>query len=290
MTSRAGFFKHHPFIVLVIPLGLVAYFVYAGLGWNLWVSVSDWKGLLPSYGFGGWGQYGKLFSSPIFWVSLKNTALLFLMVPVCLVIGTLLAIALDQGLRGSGVFRNLFLLPFALSFVVTGTIWAWMYEPSRGILNTLLRAVGLDSLAGFWHTDQDTVMLAIIIALVWQFSGYVALIMLGGIRSVSEVHVRAAMLEGASKSRIYLKVILPQLKGAVASALVILIMYALRSFDFIWVLTGGGPGYASHTLPILMHKEAFLATRFAYGAAIATVLLGIVLVVVVPYVYATYKR
>lgn len=290
LESVRGFFGRHPFLILIIPIGLVGYFVYGGLIWNIWVSVSDWSGLRPSFAFDGFGQYVKLFHDQVFWVSLKNTLLLFTMIPICLVLGTLIAIALDQGLRGSNIFRNLFLLPFALSFVVTGTMWAWMYNPSNGIINTALRAIGLGGVTGLWHTSQATAMASIIAALVWQFSGYTALIMLGGIRSVPEVQVRAAMLEGASKPRIYRRVILPQLKGPMATAIVIIMMYALRSFDFIWVLTGGGPGYASHTLPIMMYKETFQATQFAYGSAIATVLLGMVLLVVVPYVYRTYRR
>lgn len=291
LLRRPGaFFRRHPFLVLIVPIGLVGYFVYGGLLWNLWVSVSDWAGLRPSYSFDGFGQYVKLFGDPVFWVSLKNTLLLFAMIPICIVLGTAVAVALDQGLRGSTIFRNLYLLPFALSFVVTGTIWAWMYNPSNGIINTALRSIGLGGLEGLWHTSQSTVMVAIIGALVWQFSGYTALIMLAGIRSVPEVQIRAAMLEGASKFRIYRRVILPQLKAPMATAVVIIMMYALRSFDFIWVLTGGGPGYASHTLPIMMYKETFQATRFAYGSAIAAVLLGMVLLVVVPYVYRTYRR
>ncbi len=290
LQRSMAFFRRHPFVVLIVPIGLVGYFVYANLAWNVWVSVSSWKGLLPSYAFGGFGTYGKLFTDTEFWVALKNTVVLFSIVPVCLVLGMFVAFLLDQGLRASNLFRNLFLLPFALSFVVTGTIWAWMYNPSSGILNTLLRSVGLGGLAGLWHTSQGTVMIAVILALVWQFSGYTALILLGGIRSVPEVHIRAAMLEGASKFRIYRKIILPQLKGPIATAIVIIMMYALRSFDFIWVLTSGGPGYASTTLPIMMYKETFLATEFAYGSAIATVLLGMVLLVVVPYVYRTYRR
>jgi glucose/mannose transport system permease protein len=285
-----AFLRRHPFVVLILPIGLVGYFVYGGLLWNVWVSVSDWAGLRPSYSFGGFNQYVRLFGDPVFWVSLKNTLLLFTMIPICIVLGTLIAMALDQGLRGSTIFRNLYLLPFALSFVVTGTIWAWMYNPSNGIVNTALRSIGLGGLQGLWHTSQSTVMASIIGALVWQFSGYTALIMLAGIRSVPEVQIRAAMLEGASKLRIYRRVILPQLKGPMATAIVIIMMYALRSFDFIWVLTGGGPGYAAHTLPIMMYKETFQATRFAYGSAIAAVLLGMVLLVVVPYVYRTYRR
>jgi len=285
------FFKRHPLIILVIPIGLILYFVYFCIGWNVCVSVSDWKGLTPSYRFNGFYAYTKLFTDSTFWLSLRNTLLLFAIIPICIVLGLLLAILMDQeGLRGSNIFRNLFLLPFTLSFVVTGTIWAWMYNPTNGIINSLFRSIGLNSLAGTWHTSQETVMLSIMIALIWQFSGYVALIFLAGIKSVSQDQINAAKLDGASNLRIYRRLIIPQLKAPLTTAIVILAMYALRSFDFIWVLTGGGPGYASHTLPILMYKETFQATNFSIGAAIGNVLLMIVLVLVIPFTYRTYRR
>ena len=132
------FFKRHPLIILVIPIGLILYFVYFCIGWNVWVSVSDWKGLTPSYRFNGFYAYTKLFTDSTFWLSLRNTLLLFAIIPICIVLGLLLAILMDQeGLKGSNIFRNLFLLPFTLSFVVTGTIWAWMYNPTNGIINSL---------------------------------------------------------------------------------------------------------------------------------------------------------
>lgn len=284
------FFQQHPLIVLIIPLGLVFYFVYVGLGWNILVSLSGWTGLRVDYSFKGFGNYLRMFDDPTFWLSLKNTVLLFAIIPICVILGLLLAIILDKGLRGTNVFRNIFLLPFALSFVVTGTLWAWMYNPANGIINSVLRAIGLGSLAGKWHTSQETVMPAIILALVWQFSGYVALIFLGGLKSVPENQVNAAYLDGASSIKVFRRVVLPQLKAPLATAIVVIAMYALRSFDFIWVLTGGGPGYSSHTLSVMMYRETFLSTRYAYGAAIATALLVFVLLLVVPYTYRTYRR
>lgn len=284
------FFQKYPFVILVIPLGLVFYFVYVSLGWNIVVSLSSWTGLRVSYKFSGFGNYTRMLQDPVFWLSVKNTLLLFLIVPICVVVGLLIAVLLDRSMRGSNIFRNIFLLPFALSFVVTGTLWAWMYNPANGIINSILRSMGLDFLAGTWHTAQETVMGAVILALVWQFSGYVALIFLAGIKSVPENQINAAYLDGASSFKVFRRIILPQLKTPLATSIVIIAMYALRSFDFIWVLTGGGPGYASHTLPIMMYRETFLSTRYAYGAAIATALLVMVLVLIVPYVYKTYRR
>lgn len=288
------FLKRHPMLPLLIPAALLIYFVYVGIGWNLLVSVSDWKNgsLTASYGFGGFGQYVKLFQSSTFWTSLTNTLLLFLIIPLCVVIGLLLAVLMDQGLRGTTVFRNLIMLPFALSYVVTGTVWAWMYEPSGGIINSLLRLLNLNALADSltWTTSQQTVMPSIILALVWQFSGYVAVIFLAGIKSVPQNQINAARLDGAYNRRIYMKLILPQLKGALTTSITIIAMFALRSFDFIFQLTGGGPGYSSYTLPIMMYQETFQKSNFAYGAALSNVLLALVLILILPFTYKGAKK
>ena len=277
---------------LIIPAALLIYFVYVALGWNLWVSVSDWEqySLEASYGFGGFQWYAKMFSDPYFWTSLWNTLKLFLIIPICLVVGLLLALLMDQGLKGTGIFRNLILLPFALSYVVTGTVWAGMYNPSSGIINSILRSVGLDSLLSNWIAAQETVMPSIILALVWQFSGYVALIFYAGIKSVPQNVINAARLDGAYSPRIYAKLILPSLKGAFSSSVTILAMYALRSFDFIWQMTQGGPGTSSHTLPVLMYREVFEQNNFAYGAAISSFLLVLVLVLILPITYFSNRR
>ena len=290
MKAIRLYMKRHPMWPMIIPFALLVYFVYVGIGWNLWVSLGNWKGMEPSYAFTGFEQYIKMLQNENFWISLKNTLYLFLIIPICVVLGLGLAIIMDKGLRGTSIFRNLFLLPFALSYVVTGTVWAWMYEPSNGILNSLFKMMGLDALISRWCTQQETVMASIILALVWQFSGYVAIIFLGGIKSVPQNQINAAKLDGAYNVRIYLKLIMPQLKGALTSSITIIAMFALRSFDFIWQLTGGGPGYASHTLPILMYEETFMKSKFSYGAAIGSFLLALVLVLILPFTYRSKKR
>lgn len=277
---------------LIIPALLLLYFVYVALGWNIWVSVSDWEkySLEASYGFGGFKWYREMFSDSDFWVSLKNTLYLFAIIPICLALGLLLALLMDQGLKGSSIFRNLILLPFALSYVVTGTVWAWMYNPSYGIINSLLRWAGLDKLVGTWLSMQATVMPSIILALVWQFSGYVALLFYAGIKSVPQNVINAAKLDGAYSPRIYFRLVLPRLKGSLSSSVTILAMYALRSFDFIWNTTQGGPGTASHTLPVMMYRQTFEQNNFAYGAAISSFLLVLVLVLILPITYLSNRK
>lgn len=285
------YLKRHPMLPLVIPALLLLYFVYVSLGWNEWVSVSDWQNgsLTASYGWGGFGAYGKMFSSEYFGSSLLNTLLLFGLIPLCLLLGLGIALLLDQGLRGSTLFRNLILLPFSLSFVVTGTVWAWMYRPTGGVLNSFLSILHIDVTNLMWTASNDTVMLSIIIALVWQFSGYVAVIFLAGIKAVPQNVINAAKLDGAYSPRIYRKLIIPQLKGAMGSCITILAMYALRSFDFIVSLVGYTKSSA-WTLPVWMYQEAFQKNNFALAAAISSFLLVLVLVLILPLTYWTNKR
>lgn len=283
--------KRHPMWPLIIPAALLIYFVYVSLGWNAWVSVSDWErgSLSASYGWGGFGQYAKMFSSEYFGTSLLNTLLLFCLIPICLLLGLGLALLMDQGLKGTTLFRNLILLPFALSFVVTGTVWAWMYRPTNGVLNSFLGMIGINTAGLMWTSSNETVMISIILALVWQFSGYVAVIFLAGIKSVPQNVINAAMLDGAYSPRIYLKLVIPQLKGAMGSCVTILAMYALRSFDFIVSLVGYTKSSA-WTLPVWMYNEAFQKNNFALAAAISCFLLALVLVLILPLTYWTNKR
>lgn len=291
------FFDKHPMIWICIPAALLIYFVYVSLGWNLWVSVSDWGSgeLEASYGWGGFGNYARMFASDNFGPALKNTLLLFCLIPLCLLLGLALALLMDQGLRGTAVFRTLILLPFALSFVVTGTVWAYMYRPTGGVLNSFLSIFGVNVSAAMknghlmWASSNDTIMLSIIIAMVWQFSGYVAVIFLAAIKNVPTNIINAAKLDGAYMPRIYAKLIVPQLKGAMGSCVTILAMYALRSFDFIVSLVGYTTS-AAWTLPIWMYNEAFQSNNFAYSAAISCFLLALVLVLILPLTYWTNRR
>lgn len=291
------FFDRHPLIWIWIPALLLIYFVYVSLGWNLWVSVSDWQAgeLEASYGWGGFGNYIRMFNSSNFLPALKNTLLLFCLIPLCLLLGLGLALIMDQGLRGTAVFRTLILLPFALSFVVTGTVWAYMYRPTGGVLNSFLSLLGVDVSAAMkeghlmWASSNQTIMLSIIIAMVWQFSGYVAVIFLAAIKNVPVNVVNAAKLDGAYMPRIYWNLIIPQLKGAMGSCITILAMYALRSFDFIVSLVGYTTSSA-WTLPIWMYNEAFQNNNFAYSAAISCFLLALVLVLILPLTYWTNRR
>lgn len=278
-------------LLLFLPsLVLVGYFVYASIGWNVLVSISDSKGLVLSYNIVGFAQYEKLFHNPLFLTSLKNNLLLILLfVPGSLLVGLFLAILLDQKVMNEGVFRTVYLLPFALSFVITGTLWAWMYSLRDGVINTLFERIGLGFLKTNWIGDPNVAMYSIILALIWQFAGYTMLIFLAGIRSIPESQRMAAEVDGASGFNLYRRVVIPQLKGSTLTAFVVLMVFALKAFDFIWVLTFGGPGTSTYVLPLLMIKETFERSHFVSGAAIATILFLLVMAIVVPYLYLSFR-
>ena len=281
-------------LFLLPSIALVGYFVYVFIGWNVIVSLSAWLELKPNYSIVGFRNYAYEFSQPIFWVSFRNNLLLILLlVPSSILLGLLLAILLDNKVKAEGVFRTIYLLPFSLSFVITASIWAWMYNPGppTGVINSLLNLVGLGFLKTGWTTDPSLALYCVIIALVWQFSGYTMLIFLAGIKSIPESQVMAAEVDGASGFRLYSRIIIPQLKSSVLATFVILMVFSLKTFDFIYVLTGGGPaGTSTYVLPLLMFYTTFSQDHYAYGAAIATVLLALVMIIVIPYLYMSFRR
>jgi glucose/mannose transport system permease protein len=188
--------------------------------------------------------------------------------------GLFLATLLRQKVRGARLFTIIYLMPFAFSFVVTGVVWNWVYR-----------------LVGSPHIYSSTVMFSIILAMIWQFAGYAMLILLPGMKSIPPKEIDAAKSKKKSTFRIYREIIFPRLKIPILTAVVVLMIFTLKaSFDLVWLLTGGGPGVSSYTIPIDLYREAFQKTNFAYGAAMGNFLMLIVLCIVLPYVWWSYRK
>ena len=242
------------------------------IAWNVWVSCTDW---IPpkNANFIGLGNYSRAFGDSLFQQSLVNTLLLFLAIPCSIGLGLFLAMLLRQKVRGARLFTLIYLMPFAFSLIVTGVVWNWVYR-----------------LVDSPNIYPNTVMLSIILAMMWQFAGYTMIILLPGLRSVSQKEIDAAKSKGASTFRIYRKIVFPRLKIPILTAVVVLMIFSLKaSFDLIWVLTKGGPGTSSYTIPIDLYKE-FKGLNYAYSAAIGNILLAIVLCIVLPYVWWSYRK
>ncbi|WP_265111801.1 carbohydrate ABC transporter permease [Halosolutus halophilus] len=274
------------------PAILMGWFVYGAIGWNLLISLTDWSGLQqPEYTDLSLEMYAQMPSDPSFIAAFRNTVILLVaFTVVSLAIGLVLAILVDQNIRFENTFRTIYLLPMALSFVVTAIFWSWMYNPSTGIINVVLRWLRLDFLAMNWIGDPRTRLAAIIFALTWQFSGYAMVVYLAGLRAIPDAHYEAAKVDGASTIRMYWRVIVPQLSASTTSAAVVLMVFALKAFDFIFVMFGDNPGRSADILAVMMFRVAFSRTQWAYGAAVATVLFLMALAVVGPYLYVQYKR
>jgi glucose/mannose transport system permease protein len=262
----------------------IAVFVYGFIAWNGWASLTAWRGLgrmnsfgpvsFPAADFVGFQNYERLFSNSRFQIDLRNNAIFTVAFLIaCIVLGLLLAIFLDQRISGEGFFRNVYLFPMALSFVVTGTIWRWLFLDLG------------------WITDRDRALPAVIVAAVWQMSGFTMAMFLAALRGIPEELREAARMDGATEVGIYRHVILPLINPIILSALIILGHISLKIFDLVFVMTGGSPtlGFATEVPSIYMLQLTFKDDLFARGAAISTIMLVLVAMVVVPYLWTNLR-
>lgn len=281
-------------IALISPsIIAVLIFVYGFIGWSVRVSLSGWKGLLPDYTWVGLENYRNLFVDPRFHIDIRNTIIFtVLFVGGCLALGLGMAILLDQGLRGEGFFRSLFLFPMAISFIVTGVVWRWLMNPAQGSrlsgLNLLFDTIGLDFLINKWHTTPEWGIAAIALPAIWQMSGYTMALYLGGLRAVPDSLREAARVDGASELTIYRRVILPLLRPITLSAMIILGHISLKVFDLI--IAVAGKQVALDVPAIYMWTTTFDGNFYGRGAAIGILLLLSVAVLVVPYLYFTLRE
>ncbi|MGQ4877601.1 carbohydrate ABC transporter permease [Billgrantia sp. LNSP4103-1] len=278
-----------PRLVLSPSIAISLFFVYGFMLWTFILSLTSSR-MLPSYEFVGLAQYARLMASDRWWVASTNLVVFGgLFVAICLALGLLLAILLDQRIRQEGALRTLYLYPMALSFIVTGVVWKWLLNPGLGI-QAMVRSWGFESFRFDWITDPDMAVYTLVIAAVWQASGFVMALFLAGLRGIDDSILKAAQLDGASLPRIYWRVVIPCLRPVVFSAVMILSHIAIKSFDLVVALTGGGPGYASDLPATFMYAHAFTRAQIGLGSASAMLMLGGVLAILVPYLYSELRN
>ena len=353
------------FLMILPSIILLAIFVYGFIGQTGWASLTNWEGLSanPVVNFIGLDNYHQLFTGLLdvrFRQDLVNTFFFTVFFLIgCLGMGMLLAVLLDQNIKGEGIFRTIFLFPMALSFIVTGTIWRWLFNPNGGF-NRLPTVIGLEPLEFRWLTNRDQIwqfnwqslptiiavllllvllwmtyrywrqerqramiitgvisavlflwvvlggaaaiqttpypethgfnvaFIGIIIAAVWQLSGYTMAMYLAGLRGIPEELREAARVDGANELQVYRYVVLPLLQPITLSAMIVLGHISLKIFDLIFAMAGADN--ATTDVPgILMYLTSFRSNQFAKGAAIAMVMLIMVAFVIVPYLYTTLR-
>ncbi|UCF60427.1 MAG: sugar ABC transporter permease [Anaerolineaceae bacterium] len=284
------------FLMILPSLVAIAVFVYGFIGWTARSSVSAWEGLLPDYTFTGLTNFIDLFNTPRFQIDIRNTAIFtVLFISTCLILGLVLAVLLDQRIRGEALFRNIYLFPMAISFIVTGVVWRWLLNPATSLerlsgLNLLFHQAGLDFLISKWYTHPSFGIVAIVIPATWQMSGFTMALYLAGIRSIPEELREAARVDGANELVIYRHIVMPMLKAITLSAVIILGHTSLKIFDLVMAITQeGGQGYSADVPALNMWYTTFRALRFGEGAAIAIVILLTVAVLIVPYLVYTFR-
>lgn len=271
-------------LIFILPSAfLVGIFVYYFIGWTFVVSFTKWNHIAPNWTFAGLKNYINLFfHDQRFHIDLINN-LIFLpsFVTGTLGIGFFLALLLNSGIKFEAVFRTIFLLPMAISLVVSGIIWEWIYNPTNGALAYIFQFFHLQPIN--WLGSTSFALLAIIIATIWQYTGFTTSIYLAGLRGIPKEILEAAKLDGAHGLKLYWNIIIPMVRSSTITAFVMMTQIALQIFDIIWVMTQGGPAFATDMPAVYMYISSFKNGNIAQGAAIAVVIFVLTLLVIVPY-------
>ncbi|MEP3435263.1 MAG: sugar ABC transporter permease [Hoeflea sp.] len=278
-----------PKIVLAPSVAMVLLFVYGFILFTIYLSFTDSR-ILPSFNLVGFENYVKLFKLSHWSIAIRNLGVFaFLYISISTVIGLVLAIFLDQKIRGEGLLRPIYLYPMALSFIVTGTAWKWLLDPGIGIEHTM-HLWGWESFAFDWIKNRDYAIYTVVLAAVWQTSGFVMAMFLAGLRGIDNEILKAAQMDGASNWNLYRRIILPQLRPAFLSAFVILSHLAVKSYDLVIALTGGGPGRATELPATFMYSYTFSRNQMGIGASSAVIMLMTIAAIMVPYLYAELRE
>ena len=281
--------KNLPRIVISPSFAVILWFVYGFILWTFYISFTKSK-MLPRYDFWGIEQHFRLWSNPRWFTAVENLVIFtVLFVVICILIGILLSILLDQKIRTEGFLRTIYLYPMALSFIVTGTAWKWMLNPTMGI-EKLVTDWGFTNFTFDWLVSREMSIYTIVIAAVWQSSGFVMALFLAGLRSIDDEIIKAAKIDGASLYSIYITIILPMMRPVFMSSIVILLHISIKSYDLVIALTAGGPGTSSDMPAVFTPQMAFHRSEIGLASASAVMMFLTVLAVVVPYLYSELRR
>ncbi|ACP23056.1 probable sugar ABC transporter, permease protein (plasmid) [Sinorhizobium fredii NGR234] len=278
-----------PRIVVAPSLLVVIVTVYLFILWTGVISFTSSK-FVPVYDFVGLEQFVRLWATPRWHTAVANLFIfsaLFLLLSTG--IGLLMAILLDQNIRSEGFLRAVYLYPMALSFIVTGTAWKWIMNPGLGI-QKVVNDLGWTGFTFDWITDPNMAIYTVVIAGVWQSSGFAMAIFLAGLRGIDNSVIKAAQIEGASLPLIYRQIIIPMLRPAMLSVIVLLSYIAIKSFDLVLALTNGGPGSATELPSTFMFSATFRRNQMGVGAASAIMMLMTVAAIIIPYLYSELRE
>jgi ABC-type sugar transport system permease subunit len=281
------------FLVFTLPLLIFLLILYGTLLWNVYVSMANWVSTAPDFTFKGLQWYKYLFGQSRFWIDVQNIFkwLIIGVLPttvVAIFLAYLLELAPIKGVES--YVRTLILYPVAMSFVVTGTVWSWLYQPEKGVFNSILASLGIHS--PFTYTnDPKTATYWLIVIFIWQYLGFAVIIIQSSFRTTElQEMVESATVDGASKLRILISVIIPNIRSGILILVSLLLINSLKVFDIVWIVTRGGPGISTDVLATNMIVTAYDQRLASAGAAIGVIIFLIAFVLVIPYtIYALRK-
>ena len=276
--------------VASIPMALTALVIF--IGCSAWTVIYSFTGsrLLPKTRWVGFDQYDRLWDTTRWIVSIENLAIYGgCMLVLSLVLGFTMAALLDQRIRFENTFRTIFLYPYALSFVVTGLTWQWMLNPTFG-LQKVVRDMGFPDFTFAPLTDGDFAIYGVLLAGLWQGTGLVMVIMLAGLRGIDEDIWKAARVDGIPKWKTYLVIVLPMMRGAIITAVVLVATSIIKVFDLIVAQTQGGPGLATEVPAKYVMDMMFRNQNLGQGFAASTMMLLFVMIILVPWTLYEFRE
>jgi raffinose/stachyose/melibiose transport system permease protein len=280
--------SNHAYLFFIGP-AFVIYIIFAlyPIFSAVHLSFFRWDGISPDLVFVGVDNYVSLFTRDgTFRLAIQNTVIwVFLSLLVPMVLGLAFALAVNQPLFARYVFRTVLYLPAILASIAIATMWAWMYNPTLGLINEILRTLGLQGWIRDWLGDRNIALYSVFIAYVWQSTGTTMVLFLAGLQNVPSDLVDSARVDGANRFRVFLHVILPALRNTSVIVIALTIINSLKIFDMIYGMTYGGPGQATNVLATWSYFKTFNGADFGGGMAVATVLLVITMLIVMPYIW-----
>lgn len=290
LKNRRSILRNLPAKLAAVPMVLIALVGFVGCSlWSIFYSFTASKSL-PKERFVGFQQYDRLFDSSRWQVSVENIAIYGVCSLIFSVgIGFLLAVALDQKIRFENTFRTIFLYPFALSFIVTGLVWQWLLNADFGIAQ-VIRDIGFTNFELNILAQRDYAIYAIVIAGLWQGTGFVMALMLAGLRSIDQDIWKASRVDGIPAWRTYLFIVIPMMKPVLITTLVIIAAGIVKAFDLVVALTSGGPGGASELPAKYVYDFMFTRANLGQALAASTVMLATVLIILIPWAYLEFSH
>ena len=259
--------------------------------YSFYLSFFSWNGIGEKT-FVALDNYLNLFlEDAVFLTALKNNFVWILLTIVFTVsLSLMLAVVLNRSFKGRVVYRAIFYVPYMLSWVVVGVIWKWMYNPNMGFINEFLEMIGLESLKVSWLSEPKIALYCVYFAALWQGVGQPMILFLSGLQTIPTDILEAATIDGASRVKAFFYITISMLKETFVVVFATLIIAAMKLYDIIKVMTGGGPGNATETLATYMYSQTFMYNNFGKGSAVASTMFLMMILIIVPYVIYTAKE